>query len=366
MIHIIIGTRAQLIKMAPVMLELNRRNIDYNFIFLSQHKETILEMLDEFNLKGPDQILCDNDKDIVSTRKMFFWSLKVLIKGFINRRKIFRNDKSGIVLVHGDAPPLLLGSLLAKLQGIKVGQVEAGLRSYNILKPFPEELTRVLTARLGLIDYYFCQDKNSYNVASKYPGHAVETNGNTLIDTIKMCRQEEINIKEKFGLGYSKFALATIHRYENLKNIGRFELIINTIQQASQKIPILFILHPPTRKVLNDKGYVVELQKYENIAFLPRLSFFKFHQLLHQAEFIISDGGSNQEETAYLGKPCLLMRSETERREGIGENVVLSNFDKMIISHFIKNYKIFTNITSIEKLNPSKTIVDFIVSNTNP
>lgn len=362
MIHIILGTRAQLIKMAPVMIELNKRDIDYNFIFLSQHKETVFEMLDEFKLKRPDQILCDNEKDIVSTIKMFVWSLKVLIKGFINKKKIFLNDKSGIALVHGDAPPLLLGSLLAKSQGIKVGQVEAGLRSYNIFKPFPEELTRVLTARLWLINYYFCQDNNSYNVASKYPGQAVETSGNTLIDTIKMCRQEDINIKEEFGLGYSKFALVTIHRYENLKNIWRFELILNTIQQASQRIPIIFILHPPTRKVLNDKGYIVELQKNKNIALLPRQSFFRFHQLLHQAEFIISDGGSNQEETAYLGKPCLLMRSETERREGIGENVVLSYFDEKIISHFIKNYTMFTGKTSIKNLNPSNVIVNFILS----
>ena len=94
---------------------------------------------------------------------MIFWSVRVLTYAFLNSKKIFQNDQQGVVLIHGDAPPLFLGALMAKRQGLKVAQVEAGLRSNNYLKPFPEELTRVFSAKIGLIDIFFCQDAKAVN-----------------------------------------------------------------------------------------------------------------------------------------------------------------------------------------------------------
>ncbi|SVE15550.1 uncharacterized protein METZ01_LOCUS468404, partial [marine metagenome] len=146
MLHVIIGTRAQIIKMAPVMKELEKRGIDYNFIFLAQHKETMYEIMAQFGIKKPDIIIGDTGKDITNVKDMIFWSFRVIIYSFFKSKMIFRDDKHGVVLIHGDAPPLFLGALMAKRQGLKVAQVEAGLRSFNYFKPFPEEITRVFSA----------------------------------------------------------------------------------------------------------------------------------------------------------------------------------------------------------------------------
>ncbi|MCK5761111.1 MAG: hypothetical protein KAH33_07445, partial [Candidatus Delongbacteria bacterium] len=101
MIHIILGTKAQLIKMAPIMKRLHDQGIEYNYISTGQHKATIDDILNNFSIKQPDNILYDG-KDITSVISMFFWSFKIIFKALYNRKKIFRNDKNGIVLVHGD------------------------------------------------------------------------------------------------------------------------------------------------------------------------------------------------------------------------------------------------------------------------
>ena len=168
MIHVIIGTRAQIIKMAPVMKELEDRGIDYNFIFLAQHKETMYEIFAQFGIKKPNIVIGDMNRDITNVKDMVLWSFRVLINGFSKRKLIFQNDKKGVVLIHGDAPPLFLGGLIAKFQGLKVAQVEAGLRSFNYFKPFPEEATRVFSSKMGLIDIFFCQDEKSTLNVSPY------------------------------------------------------------------------------------------------------------------------------------------------------------------------------------------------------
>jgi UDP-N-acetylglucosamine 2-epimerase (non-hydrolysing) len=164
--------------MIPVMHTLKERGIEYNLIFMAQHHETIYEIVEQFHLKRPDYILGDTGGDIVTSKAMLFWSIRILFHGLLNKKSIFRNDKNGIVLVHGDAPPLLLGSLIAKAQKLTVASVEAGLRSYNFFKPFPEELIRVISAKSGLIDIFFCQDQKSMNNAEKYRKIAYNTHGN--------------------------------------------------------------------------------------------------------------------------------------------------------------------------------------------
>jgi len=131
MIYIILGTKAQLIKMAPVMKELADRNIGYNFIFTGQHRETINELVNVFKLKAPDYRLYDG-RDITSVLAMFFWTVHCLIKTFKNKAEIFKGDKNGMALVHGDAFSALFGALMAKISGLKVGYVEAGLRSFDL------------------------------------------------------------------------------------------------------------------------------------------------------------------------------------------------------------------------------------------
>ena len=358
MIHILIGTRAQLIKMIPLMYELSERRIEYNFIFMAQHHETIYEMLIDFKLKVPDFALCDKGEDIVSTRKMIFWSLKVLWKGFRSKEKLFQGDKTGIVLIHGDAPPLFLGAVLAKLQGLKVGSVEAGLRSFNFRKPFPEELTRVITARLGLIDVFYCQDKVSLQNAQIYnKGRCVHTKGNTIVDAIRLAMK--LNHKNVSDQAYNlePFAVVTLHRFETISNIRGLNKIIDLVDRVTKVMKVKFILHPPTREALKKSGLYSKLEQNKKLELLPRMRFIEFNSLILRAAFLITDGGSNQEETAFLGLPCLLFREETERQDGLDENVVLSNLDANIIDKFVDNYKKYKRPIQEHKVSPTGIII---------
>ena len=340
MIHVLLGTRAQIIKMAPVMHLLQKRRIDYNFIFMAQHRETVYEMLDNFALKHPDHVLGNIDSDIVSSTRMAFWSLGVLATGIRNRSKVFKGDKQGIVLIHGDAPPLFLGAILARIQGLQVASIEAGLRSFNLWRPFPEELVRVVTGRLGLIDIHFCQDEAALRNAGRYPGRALNTGGNTMLDAIQLA--SKINTNKHPGNrhpGQEKYAVVTLHRYETISRKSQLHRVINLVLRVSKSINIKFILHPPTKTALHRDGLYEKLEDSPGVDVIPRLNFIDFQALISSSEFMVTDGGSNQEESYYMGIPCLLFRSETERREGLDRNVVLSAFDTAVIDDFVSNYE---------------------------
>lgn len=356
MIHVIIGTRAQIIKMAPVMKELEDQGINYNFIFLAQHKETMYEIFSQFGIKKPNIVIGDLNKDITNVKDMILWSFLVLIYGFFRAKKIFQNDKKGVVLIHGDAPPLFLGGILAKFQGMKVAQVEAGLRSFNYFKPFPEEATRVFSSKIGLIDIFFCQDKKAAQNVAPYKKTAYCTHYNTMLDSL--CLAEKMIPGKAHPEASGEFAIASLHRFETISKKERLEQVVNELLKISKKIKLLFILHPPTRVALKNSGLYDILDKEPACCLLPRQNFFDFNNLLKKAEFIITDGGSNQEESFYLGKPCLLFRCETERTEGLGENVVLSNFDSAIIDNFVTNYKSYKRKPISGNTSPSHFIVN--------
>lgn len=353
MIHIVLGTKAQLIKMAPIMVELKNQKIPYNFILTGQHKETMNKLLDNFKIKKPDYVLYSN-KDITGIFQMGVWGMKILYKTLRNKKEIFKGDKIGIVLVHGDTFSTLLGSLMGKVAGLKVGHVESGLRSHNLFNPFPEEITRILT--FNLTNYYFCGSSWALGNVGKYKGKKVLTKENTLLDSLKLALKEQG--KTKVDIPNKKYAVVTVHRFENIFKKNKFEEIIKIVEEMSKKIKVLFILHPPTKKKLEEYGFMARLKRNKNIELRPRYDYFEFVKLINKSEFVVSDGGSNQEECFYLGKPCLLLRNETERKEGIGKNVVLSKFDDKLIKGFIKDYKKYKIKMFGSKVSPSKIIVD--------
>tara|TARA_Y100000588_G_C14176834_1_gene891773 strand:+ start:171 stop:1259 length:1089 start_codon:yes stop_codon:yes gene_type:complete len=358
MLHIIVGTRAQIIKMAPIMKLLEEKGINYNFIFLAQHKETMYEIMKQFGIKKPDIIIGDMKKDITNVKDMIFWSFRVLLYSFFKSKIIFKNDKHGVVLIHGDAPPLFLGGLMAKRQGLKVAQVEAGLRSFNYFKPFPEELTRVLSAKTGLIDIFFCQnDKAALNV-TKYKKTVFCTQYNTILDSIRLAAK--VPPRKKITAASEKFAIASLHRFETISKKENLAAIVKYLIKISKDINLLFILHPPTRVALQKANLYSLLEKEPGCHLLQRQGFFEFNQLLREAEFILTDGGSNQEECFYLGIPCLLLRSETERMEGLNANIVISKFNLAVISDFVANYKSHRRKPVSDNFSPSHFIVEQI------
>jgi len=353
MIHIILGTKAQLIKMVPIMLTLRDRGAAYNFISTGQHRDTVNEMLDEFGLKRPDVVLYDGP-DIVSVISMFFWALRILGKVLFRRKRIYFGDENGIVLVHGDTFSTLIGAISGRLAGMKVGHVESGLRSFNLFKPFPEEIVRLLTFRLSHI--LFCPGNWAMSNVKNLSTKAVDTGRNTMADTMAASLQLDGRTDHVPSRSY---ALVSIHRYENIFRPEALARIVWIIRRIAESHYLLFILHKPTEKRLRSSGLYSALTEDENIELRQRYTYRDFLTLQERAQFVVTDGGSMQEESSYLGLPCLLLRDATERREGLGENVILSGFDLGLIDDFVINYQRFSRPSNLDDtLAASRLIVD--------
>lgn len=349
LIYIILGTRAQFIKMAPIIKELDKRKIKYKFIYTAQHKETIDEIRNNFLIRKPD--FSFNFKNETKSIKLFgLWILKATWI-LLSKKKIII-PKKGLILTHGDTITCLWAAILGKTRNCKVMHIESGLRSYNIFNPFPEEIIRLMVFRFS--DIFVCPNNWAKNNLKRYKGIKINTYFNTQYDSLRLALQNKVTNK-KF-----KYVVISIHRFENLFNKKRLAIVLKIINKISLNIKIYFVLHPSTKNRLIKLGYFTELKKIKSLKLLDRLSFFSFINLISNSEFVITDGGSNQEELYYLGKPTLILRKKTERKEGLGKNAVLSNFDLKAIDEFLMDYNKYKTKKIIVKKSPSKIIVDWI------
>jgi UDP-N-acetylglucosamine 2-epimerase (non-hydrolysing) len=351
-IHVVLGTKAQLVKMAPVMVRMRDRDVPYRFVHTGQHQATMNEMLDEFGLKPPDVVL-HRGRDIVSLPSMAAWTARILAKTVTSRREIFGEDPSGIVLVHGDTFSTLLGALMGRVARLRVGHVESGLRSFDLLHPFPEEITRLLTFRLA--HSLYCPGSWALANVARYSRECVDTGCNTLSDTLTLALAVD---RKRDHVPDTSYAIVSLHRYENIFRRESFERLLATIEELAHERRMLFILHPPTESQIDKFGLRARLEGNPAIELRPRYTYFDFVTLLEHADFVVTDGGSIQEESSYLGLPCLLMRRATERQEGLGDNVVLSNFDSETIGAFARDPGAHRQPPTSTRYHPSDTIID--------
>jgi UDP-N-acetylglucosamine 2-epimerase (non-hydrolysing) len=361
MIHIFLGTKAQLIKMAPVMVELQDRGIPYNFIFSGQHQATVSNIREEFGLKDPD-ITLYKGRDITGIIQMLIWSIRILFFSLWNRQKVWQGDRGGIVLNHGDTFSTLLGSLLARVCGQRSAHVESGLRSFNLFHPFPEEITRILTFWLSNI--YFAPGEWALSNLKKYSGVKVNTIHNTLLDALRIS--EAAVSESQVDIPAHEFAVASIHRFENIFSRSKLTEIVDLLIDVSARTPILFILHKPTEQKLDQYEMRSRLEQCPTIELRPRYSYFQFIKLTRQASFVITDGGSNQEECYYMGKPCIIMRTTSERQEGLGQNAVVSNYSIARINQVIENLADYQLTSQDFRASPSGIIVDKLTKMDTP
>ncbi len=358
MIHIVVGTRAQFLKMAPIMLALEAKQMRWRWIYTAQHKDTMDQLIAGFNVKQPDKTLFDWHTEAKTMKKMAFWLARIMTC-LINGHKAILDGYTGpdhVVLTHGDTITAWWGALLGRLAGCKVMHVESGLRSFNLFEPFPEELNRLITFYLS--DIYACPGKWALENLKAFKGVKLNTFHNTQLETlhhglIHASGREENTIK-------NKYAVVTIHRYENIFKQDRLKKIITLIEKISYKIPLLFVLHPSTASKLDETGYGKRLFENANITPVPRMDHVSFIKLINAAEFVVTDGGGNQEELFHLGKPCLLFRSYTERLEGLSQNTVLSKFNESIIEDFINNYEKYRKPPTVPEKKPSHIIADYL------
>lgn len=352
-IYIVLGTRAQFIKMAPVMYEMKRRGLEYTLIYTVQHRENVQEVLDVYGLRKPDVVIYEGEEANTKS-KLVRWTVDMLYKSIFKAKKYLPNK--GVVLTHGDTFTAWLAALMGRVAGCKVAHVESGLRSYNIFSPFPEEISRLITFSLSNI--YFCSDEWAINNLKRFKGEKVNIGANTMLDGVKYALESKK--KTDFKFQNNPYVLVSIHRYENIFKERFADVIIPYLRDISKKYPLVITLHPTTRERLKDLNLYEELEKDRNILLHKRFDFIDWINVCNGAEFVISDGGSNQEELSYLGVPTILFREETERKEGLGENVILSKFDRGIIDEFVSNYKNYRREPLFEKVRPSERIVDYL------
>lgn len=354
--HIILGTKGQFIKMAPVIKELEKRDIKFNLIHTRQHTEITRVISQAFEIKKSSFFLVNQADDVVNILQLVVWFFKCIVNGIRYKKKLWKNCK-GICLIHGDTPSTLLGLVIAKINGIKVAHIESGLRSYLFFHPFPEEIIRIVTMKFA--DYLFAPSEWAYMnlVKMKVQGNKVNTNGNTVFDAIKYGIGED----SRFDKKDDKFVVATFHRVETLYHKKRFLFCIGVMEKISRRQKIIFVVHKPTMVRLKKYGLLSRITSNKNIVMKPYYEYFSFIHLIRKAEFVVVDGGGLQEETYYLNIPCLILRKKTERFYGLKETSYLSNFNFDEVDYFCENYKNFMRKEPLLDTNPSKKIVDILI-----
>jgi len=235
--------------------------------------------------------------------------------------KVLVGEEPDVVLVEGDTNTVLAGALAAYKLGIKVGHVEAGLRSYD--RKMPEEINRVLTDHCS--DYLFAPtDKSGMILLGEgLPEERIFVTGNTIVDAVyqnlKIAKQKG-SVLEKFGLNRGGYFLATVHRQENVDDDKRFSSILRGLELVSEHfdIPVVYPVHPRSEKKMK------RFRLNPDIMLIDAVDFLTFLQLERDSGLILTDSGGVQEEACILGVPCVTLRDNTERPETVevGANVI--------------------------------------------
>jgi UDP-N-acetylglucosamine 2-epimerase (non-hydrolysing) len=322
-ISIVVGTRPEIIKMSPIIRSCEKLNFEYFILHTGQHYSYNMDRIffEQLELPQPRYNLdVGSGSHAEQTSKILIGIEKILIK-----------EKPSVVLVEGDTNTVLAGALAATKLHIKVGHIEAGLRSYDYY--MPEEINRVLTDHCS--DFLFVPTEKSRQILihEGISNERIFVTGNTIVDAvfqnIKLA-EKKINILCELGLKKQEYFLITAHRQENVDNKKHFSEIIEGLKQIHKKydIPVVFPIHPRSRNKLHEFQL-----NYDGITLLEPVDFLSFLQLEKNAKVVLTDSGGVQEETCILGTPCVTIRDNTERPEtlDVGSNILSGTNPKKML-----------------------------------
>ena len=354
-----IGTVAEYIKLFPVLEEVKKKGIAYRVISSGQNRidTTDIARITALNI----DLSLSSEEDIVkNVFGLFYWFFNTTAKSKrIIKEKLKDIDfENSVMVVHGDTLSTVMGALLGKRLKMKVAHIEAGLRSGRLFTPFPEELDRLFVSRLA--DYNFCQGETAVNNLKKSKGEVVNTKYNTIIDAITYAKTQPSDNAVFDSLESGNYGVFVLHRQENLLNHRLVNKVVDTAIQVSKKQRLVFVMNQITEDTLKKLKLYNKLCSSENIIAVRRMDYFDFMKLLIGSEFVITDGGSNQEELSYMGKPTLILRTATERSEGIGENALLYGGDFNEISRFVETYHSYNRSFISAEASPSEIICDYL------
>ena len=322
-IAIILGTRPEIIKMAPVIRECQRCDLDYSIIHTGQHYSYQMDRIffEQLELPQPDHNLDVGSGNHGEQTGRILADLEAVLMA----------ERPDVVLVQGDTNTVLAGALAASKLHIKVGHVEAGLRSYD--RSMPEEINRVVADHVS--DYCFAPTEISRANLLKegIAEEKIHVTGNTIVDSVYQnleIAMRKVNILADLDLEPKGYFLVTSHRQENVDNKERLGEIIRGLEMVKSEfgLPVVFPVHPRTRKMVESFGF-----ELDGIRAIEPLGFLEFLQLEAGARLALTDSGGVQEEACILGVPCVTLRENTERPEtlDVGANVLAGTVSQRIM-----------------------------------
>lgn len=322
-IAVVVGTRPEIIKMAPVIRQLERRNADFFILHTGQHYSYKLDRVFFEQLKLP---LTKYNLEVGSGSHS-----EQTAKLLIGVEEVLGKEKPDVILVEGDTNSVLAAALVASKLNIKVGHVESGLRSYD--RQMPEEINRILTDHCS--DYLFAPTEKAKTIllGEGVPEENIFVTGNTIVDAVyqnlKIAR-EWGNTLNTLHLRPKEYFLVTLHRQKNVDNPERFTSIIEGLNKVATEfhLPIIYPIHPRSQKMMAE--FNLERGK---LTLVDPLDLLGFLQVESNARLIFTDSGGVQEESCILGIPCVTLRDNTERPETIdvGSNILAgASADKIL------------------------------------
>jgi UDP-N-acetylglucosamine 2-epimerase (non-hydrolysing) len=352
----IYGTTGELIKLAPVLHRLREREHGYLSATTGQQALQIPAFLDGFGLPQPDVWLARGaqGRDLRTNRDIPGWLARTAAsfareRGSL-RRELRRGPGRPLVLVHGDTMTTVLGALMGRALGVPVAHVEAGLRSFDLRHPFPEELNRRLTSAIAATHYA----PGAWAAGNLRRGRIVDTGSNTVRDSLALAAERR---EPPDGTPEPPFGIVSLHRFELLNDRPLLTRTLDLLAEHARTEPLVFVDHPVTVAALERYG-LGRLFDPERFVRVPRLTFLDFVPLMRRSAFVFTDSGGSQEECFYLDLPCLVHRRTTERQEGLGENVVLSRYDEGVVADFLRDPARFRRTSELADHSPADVIVD--------
>lgn len=352
----VVGTRAQLIKVAPVIVACERMCVPLRLLMTGQHKETMDDLIAEFSIRAV-QVHAIEASERSTVGSLFRWLPRAHL-GVTRRLREFSKAGNPLdIVVHGDTLSTLVGAVAGWRGGHRVIHLESGLTSGRLLDPFPEELTRRLVFRLTNVA--FCPNPEAVSVMQRFPGcEVVDTGGNTILDAVRITgaasRRDEPT---------DPYIVASLHRFQNIYSSRRLRQLVDLIVEIASSTPVHFVLHPATRKRLEREKLLDRLASTPGVRTSPRLGYSEFLSLAARSACVLTDGGSNQEELAALGVPTVVMRERTERPDGLGRNAVMESDIANGVADFVRS-RSYTALRRAgiegEALGPSLLIASYL------
>lgn len=330
-VMVVFGTRPEAIKMCPVVNELKKSSSLQTIVCVTgQHRQMLDMVLDAFD------VIPEYDLSIMKDRQTLF----DVTTNILNRiREVLENEKPDLVLVHGDTSTTFVTALACFYLQIPVGHVEAGLRTFNIYSPFPEEFNRQAVSIISSFNFAPTEVSRQNLLSEGKKEETIFVTGNTAIDALKTTVKKEYTHPELTWADGSRLVLITAHRRENLgEPMRNMFSAIRRVLDENPDVKAIYPIHmnPVVREIAAEK-----LGQDDRIHLIEPLDVLDFHNFMARCHIILTDSGGIQEEAPSLGKPVLVMRDTTERPEGIeaGTLKLVGTKEQTIYREFTKLLK---------------------------